>query len=315
MSDQNIQLSILFSNFSTTPLPTQASQLTFDCSFFDFMLWGCVVMFLCFVGYIGNTLSFLALKKDKANAAIRLLQSLSISDLVLLLSVNITDSIPYICHFTKACPDPWRVWPYIRYVWLLTPVAHMCSIWLVVLVAANRYWAVCRPHHVTEAWSLKRTQIYVVCVVFGAIVFNSPRIFEYKIISSNNDSHNNMLNFFNQSKLIPLNIIGSNNTNDSKNKTHKLADTLKNFSKTSSMIEVKTELGNRGFYKIGYKVIVVNFLLVLLPLSLLLVSSIWIIKSLKSSKKKTTKREKKPSSKAFLSGTTNKKSSASREVS
>ena len=41
-------------------------------------------------------------------------------------------------------------WPYIRYIWIVTPIAHMCSIWLVVLIALNRYWAVCHAHQLVR---------------------------------------------------------------------------------------------------------------------------------------------------------------------
>jgi len=70
----------------------------------------------------------------------------------------------------------------VRYVWLLTPVSHMSSIWLVVLVAANRYWAVCRPHAAARVWTTWRTVVYVAAVVAAVVAFNVPRSLEYRIV-------------------------------------------------------------------------------------------------------------------------------------
>jgi len=71
------------------------------------------------------------------------------------------------------------VWPSIRYIWMLTPVSHMCSIWLVVLISGNRYWAVCRPHSTCTVWTNRRTGLYVLFVVCLVVAFNAPRLFEY----------------------------------------------------------------------------------------------------------------------------------------
>ena len=88
----------------------------------------------------------------------------------------------YICDYTRRCANPWNEWPYVRYVWLLTPVSHMSSIWLVVLVAANRYWAVCRPHAAARVWTTRRTVVYVAAVVAAVVAFNVPRSLEYRVV-------------------------------------------------------------------------------------------------------------------------------------
>ena len=109
-------------------------------------------------------------------------QALSVSDFVLLVTVLITDAIPYYCDYTNHCSNIWTSWPYVRYVWILTPISHMCSIWFVVLVGLNRFWAVCKPHTTTVVWSLQRTTIYVISVVLFVVIFNAPRFVEYSIV-------------------------------------------------------------------------------------------------------------------------------------
>ena len=98
-----------------------------------------------------------------------------------MLTVLITDAIPYNCDYTEKCENIWVIWPYVRYVWLLTPLSHMCSVWFVVLVGLNRYWAVCRPYALSTIWALRRTVGYIVCIVVCVVTFNAPRFFEYGI--------------------------------------------------------------------------------------------------------------------------------------
>ena len=307
-------------------------------------MWGVVVMCLCQLGYIGNTLSFLALQKDKANAATRLLQSLSICDIVLLLSVNATDSIPYFCNYTRSCPNPWRTWPYVRNLWFFTPIAHMACIWMVVLIAANRYWAVCRPHCAAAAWSLRRTNLYIAVVVFASFALNSPRFFEYKVIDS--PLHKNSSASVQLHSISPSSHHVSDVTNSTsqifpnENSTFLMQKTLPqlNTSNTSfphqpfstffsqnnnrqqatKKIEIKTKFGKCGIYKVAYKVIIVNFLLVLLPLSFLVLSSVWIIRVLKRSERRVQAAKTSPMLGApcteGAASNTSKRHSASKEV-
>ena len=153
-------------NFTTAPPPKYK-----DCTMFNFVLWGIIGSSCCVLGMIGNALSFTAFGKDRRTPAVTLLQCLACSDFVLLLAVFITDDIPYACDNSPHCDNFWTVWPYIRYVWLLTPMSHMCSIWFVVLIACNRYWAVCKPHNMSRFWSIQRTISYVACIVLLVIIF------------------------------------------------------------------------------------------------------------------------------------------------
>jgi len=65
-----------------------------SCELFNFVVWGVVVGALCLFGYVGNVLSVVALQRDVRSATTTLLQSLAISDLVLLVSVAVTDTAP-----------------------------------------------------------------------------------------------------------------------------------------------------------------------------------------------------------------------------
>ena len=164
-------------NFTSQELPAEP----LNCNLFKFITWGGVGGAFCFFGLFGNAISFIAFGRDRRTPCTTLLQSLSASDFTLLASVFATDAVPYICDYTQWCMNPWTNWPYIRYVWLLTPVGHMLSIWLVVLVSINRYWAVCRAHDMSQVWTNQRTALYVMMVVMLVACFTIPRCLEYRI--------------------------------------------------------------------------------------------------------------------------------------
>jgi len=67
-----------------------------SCELFNFVVWGVVVGALCLFGYVGNLLSIVALQRDVRSATTTMLQSLAVSDLVLLISVAVTDAAPYV---------------------------------------------------------------------------------------------------------------------------------------------------------------------------------------------------------------------------
>ena len=162
--------------------------------------------------------------------------------------MTIRDDDRYICEYNGRCANPWNAWPYVRYVWLLTPVSHMSSIWLVVLVAANRYWAVCRPHAAAGVWTTRRTVVYVGVVVVAVVAFNVPRAFEYRI------------------EAVPLNVTAAGGSDVEEEWT---------------LREVRTPLGVSAPYRYVYKVLFVNILLVLVPLVTLIVLSVFVIRALR----------------------------------
>ncbi|KAK2141071.1 hypothetical protein LSH36_1169g00032 [Paralvinella palmiformis] len=234
-----------------------------NCDFFNFIVWGVIVSCLCCFGFVGNILSLLAFARERRVPALTLLQCLASSDLVLLLSVFITDSLPYLCDHTDQCANPWKTWPYVRYMWIMTPISHMSSIWFVVLIALNRYWAVCRPHSLSTVWTNQRTPIYVSCVLVLVVSFNVPRFFEYQII-----------------------------------------DVYDNSTNCTRLMEQNTDFGLTPSYKVIYKVMLVNILLIMLPIAALIICTGLIVYGLRTQRRRmnsqrtASNKERSPSAKA-----------------
>lgn len=153
---------------------------------FNFILWTVLYSIICLPGVTGNLLSFLVFLKGKRNSANILLKALLLSGTGLNILVIFVDSIPYGCEFTKKCNQWWYTWPYIRYIWIFTPILHMTTVWIAILIAVNKYYAVCRPFNVKFVWTKRRTNLFVIYVCSFVILFNLPRFFEYKVIKEAN---------------------------------------------------------------------------------------------------------------------------------
>jgi len=65
-----------------------------SCELFNFVVWGVIGGTLCLFGYVGNSLCVVALHRDVRSATTTLIQSLALSDLILLVSVAVTDAAP-----------------------------------------------------------------------------------------------------------------------------------------------------------------------------------------------------------------------------
>ena len=212
------------------------------CALFYAIFWGGFGSTVCLLGIIGSILSFIVFQwyYDKIRTpAQTLVQCLSISDCLLLLLVLSLDCISYICDYASFCSNPWTSWPYVRYIWIMTPISHMCSVWFVVLIALNRYWAVCRAFDFDRVWTNRTTGFSITLVITLVFLFNIPRWFEYRIVTYQSNS--------------------------------------------SSAVELKEERSDfsRTFaYLIGYKVLLVNVLLIFVPLCIIALLTAFILRRL-----------------------------------
>ena len=251
--------SLVSSSVSPSEFPASVTP-TADCTLFNFIHWGILGSISCLLGAVGNALSFIAFQRDQRRAPTTLLQCLATSDFILLVTVFATDPLPYICDYTQTCTNLWRSWPYIRYVWLITPVSHMCSIWFVVLIALNRYWAVCRPHAMHAIWTMRHTVSYIIGVLVFIIGFNSPRFFEYTFYEVEISLGNSTMNSTGEPESIIV------------------------------YRENRTAIGNNHYYKAVYKALLVNIILILIPLIVLIVLTLQILSVIRSKRRRGSQR-------------------------
>lgn len=156
-------------------------------SLFFFIIYGPVYGAVCFLGIIGNFLSYAVLHKfSRSNVATLLLKALAVSDNLFLLTASVLNMYPgMIFHFGLiASIKP--IFPYLQiYAWPFAHMAQMGTVWMMVIVAANRYIAVCKPLQAPTLCTKTRVKIQIFIMTVGIVLYNLPRFFEYRYIQYN----------------------------------------------------------------------------------------------------------------------------------
>ena len=143
---------------------------------------------ICALGFIGNTVSFIVLSKDKeAPVAAFLLQTLAFVDNFFLsvwfLHFSLSDSFTYMqIHATFHVS-----WLYVRvYTYPLLFIGQTGTIWMIVLIAVSRYVAVCSPYRAVQYTNVVTLQKSVAIVLSFSVLYNIPRFFETTIEHNEN---------------------------------------------------------------------------------------------------------------------------------
>jgi len=66
-------------------------------------------------------------------------------------------------------------------VWPLVHVTQLSAVWITVLVAFNRYIAICRPFQAHLLCTMRQVRFQVTILGIAILVYNIPRFLEYKI--------------------------------------------------------------------------------------------------------------------------------------
>ncbi len=138
---------------------------------------------LCLLGISGNLLSLLVLSLDRSQCpTFYSLRALATSDVILLLSAFIQQVVP-MYYELMGCEEYLsfcRIQGYLRiYAWPVICIAQMASIWLTVLISAERYLAVVHPFMSVQIRSISKVRLAIMSIAIIAILYNIPRFFEF----------------------------------------------------------------------------------------------------------------------------------------
>ena len=88
----------------------------------------------------------------------------------------------------------------LPYIWPLQYITHMWTVWMIVIVAGNRYIAVCRPMDAPRLCTKYNVQLEILTMAGAVCVYNIPRFFEYSYVARNvtRVDHNNMTFWYEQ---------------------------------------------------------------------------------------------------------------------
>ena len=160
---------------------------------------GCIV---CVTGIIGNTLSFAVLHKStgglvgtyllEALVGTYLLEALAVTDNVFLAISACIHTNFIISNYYY--PSVQYYTAFQAYIWPLGHITQMWTVWMIVIVAGNRYIAVCRPMDVPRLCSKCNVQLEILIMAGAVCVYNIPHFFEFRLGVHNVTvvDHNNM---------------------------------------------------------------------------------------------------------------------------
>lgn len=142
---------------------------------------------LCFLGLLGNGISFAILSQDRTTSPVAafLLESLSMADSAFLVVWLLQFSVKDLFTFFGLDRTLSVAYIYTRaYTYPLAFIAQTATIWLTVLIAASRYVAVCIPYRASAYCTLPVTRRGTLGVALFAVLYNLPRFFENEIAVS-----------------------------------------------------------------------------------------------------------------------------------
>ena len=137
---------------------------------------------IAILGILGNSLSLLVLSRDTSRSTtFASLKALASSDIILLVGALAQQVVPMFCKVTGSTDTFCLNQGYIRvYSWPIICIAQMLSIWLVLLISAERFVAICYPLRASRMCSLNRIRFLILLILMMSILFNIPKFFEFR---------------------------------------------------------------------------------------------------------------------------------------
>ena len=132
---------------NTRQMAHQVVTMDYSCRLFQFCISFIMVGVTCTCGFIGNTLSILALHRDSIKSVTTfLLSALAVADIMFLVPAVFVIMVPTYCEFYQHCTQTFQdIIPYLeQFGWAIASTCHTCTVYVTVLVAIHIYFWVCK---------------------------------------------------------------------------------------------------------------------------------------------------------------------------
>jgi len=161
--------------------PTNQTTATIELDLFDTIIGLWIPGLLCAFGIVGNALSLWVLSRDRSkSASMTSLKALAASDFILLTGALGQQVIPLTCDWAHSTDEFCARQGYLQvYAWPVICTAQTSTIWLTVLISAERYVAICAPLSAARV-GIRKVRLAIVVIGVLSIIFNVPRFFEYQ---------------------------------------------------------------------------------------------------------------------------------------
>ena len=165
---------------------------------YSFIINVCINGAFCLFGYFGNIMTIIVLQKDKIKTSNSvLLQGLAFFDSCFLLYAVLYVVLRSVCPFTGDLKDYHDKSPYfIAFVLPFGWTSQTATIWMVVLIALDRYIIVSQPLKSNIICTPKNAKKCVVFVTTATVLFNAPRWPHYYQVGFPEESSNNSASTF-----------------------------------------------------------------------------------------------------------------------
>ena len=168
----------LQSNIPLAIVSSQQSVFDVDSVFYTIFMGMLIVG-----GVIGNSLTFIVFWKDniKTSASFRFQHLALVDSAFLLVAVPLGPAYGFVA-YTNWLMRFWKIYPYL--VAYMVPVAHIAeisSIWVVLLVAVNRYIAVCLPFKALRWCTIAKVKKELAFVLLSVLLYTIPVFAENRV--------------------------------------------------------------------------------------------------------------------------------------
>lgn len=157
-------------------------------------------------------------------------------------------------------------------------MAQTATIWVTVLLAFNRFIAVCHPFHLSKNCSLNTVRIQLAVVFTLAVALNVPRVFQYDVervvITNSSTSDVNTPSATNRQS--------ESDNSDSESPGSDDSASMNVLETSIAYVHVPTAIGEHTLFGVVYTNALYSFLVLLLPLVIIAVLNFRIIREVRN---------------------------------
>lgn len=150
---------------------------------FQYVAWGITGNTISAFGLIGNFFSVIVLANRRMRSSTSCyLIALAVFDSIVLISLVLFLALPTIYNQTGQIEGYAKMYPYMQpYAYPTALTAQTCSIYTTVAFTVERFIAVCWPLKAAKMCTIQRTRKAILCIVICSIIYNIPRMFEWRV--------------------------------------------------------------------------------------------------------------------------------------